>query len=78
MYYIEKLKRVNSKSYSPTGIELPEIIDVQKYLEANGITPLHETPYIFTHIKLSDGSIVVQKYNGLTCSPTKLKEAIIK
>ena len=34
------------------------------------------TPYIFTHIKLSDNSIIVQTVNNFSCSPTKLLEAL--
>lgn len=75
MYYIETKKRVNSKKYSKVK-ELPEISDVINYMAEKKIVATG-TPYFFTHINLSDGSIVSQEYMGLLTSPMKLKEKMI-
>ena len=76
MYYIETLKRKNSRKYTPIkalGDTLDSVID---YMKQNNIQ-YAGTPYIFTHINLSDGSIVTQKYNGIICSPESLRKALI-
>ena len=75
MYYIQALPRSNSKKYSKTLCELPEIADVKEYLTEHCLT-VTERPYFFTHLKLSDNSIITQKFSGLTCSPTKLADAL--
>ena len=74
MYYIQKKARVNSRRYGKTVAQLPEIADVISYLKENNIQ------YIFTHINLSDGSIITQDVlvggNKLIKSPQKLAEAL--
>lgn len=75
MYYLEILPRKNSRKYSikqSLGDTLDSVID---YMKQNSLT-YAGSPYFFTHIKLSDGSIVTQKYNGITCSPQSLKTAL--
>lgn len=75
MYYIEKKKRANSKKFTPVK-ELPEIPDVINYMAENKLVATG-TPYMFTHINLSDGSIVSQRFNGIMCSPEKLREKML-
>ena len=79
MYYIQKKARVNSRRYGKTVAQLPEIADVISYLKENNIQ-FAGTPYIFTHINLSDGSIITQDVlvggNKLITSPQKLADAL--
>lgn len=75
MYFIEKKARKNSKKYTKTNA-LSNESDVLEYMEVNDLSYIKETPYIFTHIELSDGSIITQNYQGLICSPTKLLEVL--
>lgn len=75
MYYLETKKRKNSIKYSiakELGDTLEGVID---YMKQNGLA-YAGSPYFFTHIKLSDGSIVTQKYNGIMTSPESLRKAI--
>ena len=76
MYFIEKLKRKNSRKFSPV-LSLPTIDDVIIYIKNNNLA-YAGSPYFFTHCKLSDGSIVTQKddHFGITCSPEKLRERL--
>ena len=77
MYKIEILKRKNSRKYSYLKDIGETIAEVLKYLKDNNIqADTVNTPYIFTHIKLSDNSIIVQTVNNFSCSPTKLLEAL--
>ena len=75
MYYLEKLKRKNSRRYTPVKELGEDEKSVVKYMEDNDLQ-FAGSPYIFTHIKLSDGSIITQKFNGITCSPEKLRELL--
>lgn len=45
------------------------------YLKAKGIT-YAGSPYVFTHVKLSDGSILVEKHNGVIVSPEKIRDIL--
>lgn len=76
MYNISVLKRKNSKKYTKV-VELPEIEDVMFYM-ANNNLKVASVPYMFTYIELSDGSIITQEYNGILCSPTKLRDVFIE
>ena len=81
MYEIQAKKRINSRKFT-TIHKFPTDIDVLCYVKNNKLT-ISEIPYIFTHIALSDGSIIMQKDDrfGLTCSPEtllkKLKEQAV-
>lgn len=74
MYCIEILKRKNSRKYTPIK-ELKEIDDVVNYMKENKLK-FAGTPYVFTHIELSDKSIVTQNYNGVVCSPEELRKVL--
>jgi len=76
MYHIATLKRKNSRKYSNIK-DLPEIEDVKKYLKENNLF-YAGTPYIFTHINLSNGDIITQDYSGIICSPEKLRIELTK
>ena len=76
MYNIEILKRKNSRTYSPVK-QLATEKEVVAYMKENKLVHAG-TPYLFTHIKLSDGSIITQNYNGIMCSPIKLNNLILK
>ena len=76
MYTIDKKKRVNSRKYTPVK-EFETEKEVINYMKENKIT-FAETPYFFTHILLSDDSIIRQfcgKFN-LICSPIKLRDML--
>ena len=73
-YYHEVKKRKNSKKYTPLK-EFETEQEVLDYLNENNLKYVG-TPYIFTHINLSDGSIISQKYRGLMCSPETLKKRL--
>ena len=71
MYNIQALPRKNSKKYSKTIASMETVQDVKEYLERNRIEATG-TPYIFTHINLSNNQIITQDFNGIICSPDKL------
>ena len=64
-------KRANSRFFEKKIKELKAIQDVKDYLERNNIVAT-STPYIFTHINLSNGQIITQNCGGFVCSPDKL------
>lgn len=72
MYNIEIKKRVNSRKYSAIQSfkSENEVID---YVKRNELRVSY-IPYFFTHIGLSNGSIITQHDDnyGLMCSPQKL------
>lgn len=76
MYNIEVKKRKNSRKYTPVK-QLATDDEVIAYLKENGLE-YAGTPYIFTHINLSDGSIITQKddHFGLICSPERLRDKL--
>lgn len=73
MYTIEKKKRVNSRTYTPF-MQYYNIDEVVAYVKEKELVA--SKPYMFTHIKLSDGTIIRQEVMGLTCSPMKLAELL--
>ena len=79
MYHIQVKPRKNSKKYSKTIANLKDESAVINYMREND---LHYagTPYFFSHIRLSDGSIITQTAvvgaSELVCSPTKLNDMI--
>lgn len=80
MYYIKAKARKNSKTYSKTLAKLATIDDTIAYLAKNSLS-ITDKPYIFTHLGLSDGTILTQGVDmgcGLEvpCSPTKLLEEV--
>lgn len=77
MYKIMTKKRANSRRHEKTLFQNENIDEVISYCKVQGIK-YAGTPYIFSHIKLSDGSIVVQEVRGLTCSPIELKKAMVE
>ena len=75
MYYIKDPK---GKHYSVRKIfENDKVDDLLVYLKDNGIF-MTGTPYVFTHIEMSDGSIISQDAMGLITSPTKLRDILSK
>ena len=76
MYYIQKKARKNSRSFSKTIKEMETIKEVLEYIKENNLT-VTEYPYMFTHIPLSDDTIITQTVMNLNCSPVKLREAIV-
>lgn len=76
MYHIEVKKRKNSRKYTKV-LDLDGEAAVLEYLKKKGLTATG-TPYIFTHIDVSDGSIITQTddHFGLICSPQKLRKML--
>jgi len=74
MYTIEKKKRINSRKFTPI-LELEDEGAVINYLKENNLVAVG-TPYVFTHIELSNGMIIKQSFRGLICSPVKLAEML--
>ena len=73
MYYIKDL---NKKRYVVRKMfENDKVDELLAYLKDNGIT-FKGTPYIFTHIEMSDGSIISQDYQGIITSPEKLRKLL--
>lgn len=77
MYNIEVKKRANSRKYTPVK-EFKTEQEVIDYLNDNGLEMIG-TPYIFTHINLSDGSILTQHDDrfGMILSPVKMRDLLL-
>ena len=73
MYTIEVKKRANSRKYTPI-LQYENIDEVVRYVKEKKLS--FTSPYFFTHIALSDGSIIRQQVMGLTCSPEKLRDKL--
>jgi len=71
MYNLETKKRFNSKNYSVVRSFNSEA-EVIEYVKGNDLK--FSIPYFFTHIQLSNGSIITQRDDnfGIICSPQKL------
>lgn len=76
MYKILTKKTKRSRSYERIIAQFMNIDEVIRYCKENNIK-YAGTPYIFSHIKLSDGTIVTQEVMGMTCSPTTLHKAML-
>lgn len=76
MYHIQTKKRKNSRKYTDI-VKMETIEEVKNYLTINNLS-YAGTPYIFTHIDLSNGDIITQDYMGIICSPEKLRGELIK
>jgi len=78
MYYIEKKKKVNSRKYSPF-LQFLNIDEVVRYVKENKLS--FSFPYFFTHIALSDGTIIRQEVDmgswKTTTSPETLRKLLI-
>ncbi len=74
MYSIEVKKRKNSRKYTPIK-EFETEKEVINYMKENKIT-FAGTPYIFTHIMLSDDSIIKLNCMGMISSPSKLRDML--
>jgi len=74
IYTIEAKKRVNSRKYTPIK-EFYTDEDIIAYLKENNLF-MTGTPYIFSHINLNDGKIIRQTYNGIICSPERLRSLL--
>jgi len=79
MYHIQVKPRKNSKKYSKTIADLKDEQEVLNYLEDNNLYYL-STPYFFTHIRLSNETIITQTATvagqELPCSPIKLEKLL--
>lgn len=73
MYKILGKKTARSKKYEKIVAQYINIEEVAEYARQIGYG---EKPYIFTHIPLNDGTIIMQEVMGLICSPTKLSEML--
>lgn len=78
MFYIEKITRKNGRKFQ-TVATLNEIEDVIFYMQLNKLE-YAGTPYIFTHINLSDGSRIRQTVDiggsEVITSPAKLRDIL--
>ncbi len=78
MFIVEKIMRKNGRTFSPVA-KLNHIEDVIFYMEANKLE-YAGTPYIFTHINLSDGSRIRQTVDvgghEMITSPSRLRDAL--
>ena len=75
MFTIEIKKRANSRKYTPV-MQFMNEDEVVRYVKEKKLS--FTSPYFFTHLELSDGSIIRQQIMGLTCSPLKLREKLEK
>lgn len=50
------------------------IDEVVEHVRSNNL--IATAPYFFSHLELSDGSIIRQEVMGLTCSPMKLRDLL--
>ncbi len=77
MYQIRTRLRYNSKHYKKIVAEFETEQEVLDYLKANNLR-YEGTPYVFTHINLSNNHIITQSVIAgsdkveLICSPVKL------
>lgn len=74
MFKIQTLKRKNSRKYTPIK-DIETIDGVVEYMKEKDLS-YAGSPYFFTHVKLSDGSIVTENVQGFTCSPQKLRDRL--
>lgn len=78
MYYIEKKKKVNSIKYSPF-LQFLNVDEVVRYVKENKLS--FSFPYFFTHIALSDGTIIRQYVQmgdtRVITSPETLRKLLI-
>ena len=81
MYHIQARARKNSTKFSKTIVNCPEIEHVLDYLKEYKLEVL-ERPYIFTHLRLSDGTIITQTTEigkdkaSVLVSPEKLAKTL--
>lgn len=87
MYYIQRLPSKKAKFYR-TRVDLPEMSTVESvisYLKVNNISAhrlsrikkIIKKPHILTHIKLSNGDVVIQTTeHGTILSPIELAKAL--
>jgi len=73
-YTHEIRKRKNSVKFTAIASFESET-EIISYLKQNNLSYV-SSPYVFTYIQLSDGSIIRQTYMGMICSPTKLRDLI--
>jgi len=73
MYAIQTKNRKNSRHYDKTIFTCETESQIKEYLNANNLI-ITGKPYIFTHLNLSDGSIITCSYNGIICSPQDLEK----
>jgi len=71
MYKIEKQLKTKRKIL----FEFETDEEVIEYMKSNNIN-YAGTPYIFTHINLSDRTIITQYCLGLFCSPERLRKKL--
>lgn len=74
MYQIKGKKTIRSKRREKILYQFLNIDEVVRYVKDNNLTAT--SPYIFTHLELSDGTIITQEVCGLTCSPIKLRDLL--
>jgi hypothetical protein len=82
MFYVKTKNRPNASAYKKTLATLPSIEEVSAYMSKYDLSP-RSKPYMFTHIPLSDGTIITQTvamgdtevlvspeqlWNALTCA----------
>jgi len=75
MYSIAGKKRFNSRKYDKVIFEAETEQEIKDFMKEKKLI-IKEVPYFFSHIVLSDDTIIRQTFRGLTCSPTKLLEVL--
>ena len=82
MYYIKTRAKKNSKTFGKIIVSFETEQEVLNYLEVKGVY-FESTPYIFTHINLTDGTIITQTMKvgqdntEIICSPETLSKSLI-
>ena len=71
MYKIHTKKTARSRKYEKVIAQFEIEKEVIAYIANNNITP-QPNPYLFTHISLSDGSIIKLEVGGFVVSPVSL------
>lgn len=73
MYSIMGKKRINSRKFEKVIKEFKDEKEVLEYFKDKNIL-VSERPYIFTHLGLNTGEILVcvSDYHGIICSPEKM------
>ena len=74
MFQIIGKKTKKSRSYNKVLLRYNNIDEVVKYVKEKNLT--FSSPYIFTHLLLSDNTIITEEFNGIICSPIKLKDKL--
>lgn len=75
MYKILSKKISRSRGYEKIIAQYQNIDEVVHYVKEKALGV--SSPYIFTHLNLSDGTIITQEIMGMMCSPEALRKILL-